>query len=66
MKAWLTYWLLGCAVVGFPVGSLMKDCPNAKIDILNIVGSVAIWPTIIFSAISRGKVEPTSVNCTVS
>lgn len=60
MKAWLVYWCIGCAVVGLPLGNIMRECPNTDIRPIFLVGSIATWPAIIFASFTRGRVEQQS------
>lgn len=58
MKAFLIYWTIGCAVVGFPMGLIITECPAAKIETVDIVGLVVTWPTLIFAAVVRTGQPP--------
>jgi hypothetical protein len=60
MKAWLIYWFVGCAIVGVPMGSLMRECPDAEVKSADVLTAVATWPAIIIAAISSGKIERSS------
>ncbi len=52
MKAWLVYWILGCALVGFAQGGYWSRCPNDEISTFEVLAMVSIWPTAIFGALA--------------
>lgn len=60
MKAWLIYWFVGCAIVGIPMGSLMKDCPDADVKAIDIFVTVATWPVFILAGNTSGPIKRTS------
>lgn len=64
MKHMLVYWCIGCAVVGFPLGGLINECPNAKFEWREMAAGVAIWPTIIAAALVVKPGRKTSCEAT--
>ncbi len=59
MKALLTYWVIGCAVIGLPMGSMIKDCPNSDIKSSDVLGMIAAWPVVFFASFTAGEVKKT-------
>ncbi len=53
MKFLLIYWVIGCFVVGLPMGAIVTECPKAKINTVDVVGWVAVWPLVFAMVISR-------------
>jgi hypothetical protein len=60
MNSALIYWITGCIIVGVPMGSLLNDCPDARIDAVQVAASIATWPAIVLAAIVRdgSKITP--------
>lgn len=57
MKKLLVYWVIGCVLIGFPIGRLMTKCPNDKIPPDAVIVSVAVWPAMLVAAIVSNKQE---------
>jgi hypothetical protein len=53
MKNLLIYWVIGCFVIGMPLGSLITECPKAKLPVAEVVGYVAVWPVVFAMVLSR-------------
>lgn len=48
MKWWFAlYWLIGCLIVGHAVGDRIRECPSVRIDMVQIVAIVAVWPMMV-------------------
>lgn len=55
MKAILTYWIIGCGLIGMLLGPISDRCPNDRIEALEIVSSVAIWPALIVGVVTSSS-----------
>lgn len=66
MKAWLIYWLIGCVIVGLPLGSLLRECPDADVKTADIMVVIATWPAIIIAASFGGEIKRTKNKCSVA
>ena len=58
MKSLILYWFVGCAVIGFPLGTFITECPNSKIKVGAIIEMVATWPVVIAMALARTGKPP--------
>lgn len=58
MKAWLVYWILGCALVGMAQGSHWSRCPYDEVSTFEAIAMVSIWPTAIFGVFTLNTSLP--------
>jgi hypothetical protein len=49
MKEILWYWVIGCIIVGLPMGVILRECPRDEIQTSEIAMLVLVWPSIIAS-----------------
>lgn len=47
MKAVLTYWVMGCVLMGLLYGAGKAKCPNDDVSAEHLVAWVAIWPAVL-------------------
>lgn len=66
MKIALWYWIIGCVVIGLPMGSLVKACPNDDVSSSEIALEVLIWPTIIAALPTAAGAQFPPRKCKVS
>ena len=66
MKPLLLYWFVGCVVVGLPLGSLLKECPNAKVNSAEMVATAAMWPAVLLAAFTMGPQPKTGCEAAMS
>lgn len=46
MKPLVTYWVIGCVLVGLFMGWRAGECPNDRIPNADILTMIATWPII--------------------
>lgn len=56
MKALLTYWIVGCVLVGLSAGLHETRCPQDKYPKgYDIVTGVAVWPAYVTWGLSNSR-----------
>lgn len=48
MKTFITYWIIGCILVGLSHGQFKTKCPNDEIRDVDLAAAVSVWPVAIF------------------
>jgi hypothetical protein len=50
MKAVLTYWAFGCAIIGWAAVGSQQRCPDDPMPVTEVLTVIAIWPAIVVGA----------------